>query len=153
MCPSPRPPTHPSSHPQAILERFVRNGDVRLAGAIDAAVAAHAALAKKHGAKAPANLNELDMIGSLQTGFVNFYNPGALMPYVPLAAKGPWIVTTHGAVVHDSGGYGMLGFGHNDDRLNSSVGAPQCMANVMTPSLSHPEFIAAFKAQVRMPIH
>jgi hypothetical protein len=59
----------------------------------------------------------------MQKGFVNFYgasnsislshrlihctsDPGALMPYIPLAARGPWIVTLHGAVVHDNGGYG-----------------------------------------------
>lgn len=58
------------------------------------------------------------------------------------------IVTTHGAVVHDSGGYGMLGFGHNDDRISPAAAADQVMANVMTPSLSHPKFIDAFKAQV-----
>jgi hypothetical protein len=66
----------------------------------------------------PSQHDELDLVGSLQKGYVNFYAPGALMPYIPLAAKGPWIVTTHGAVVHDSGGYGMLGFGHNDDRIS-----------------------------------
>ena len=62
----------------------------------------------------------------MQKGFVNFYgvfssararasaasftppfsDPGALMPYIPLAARGPWIITLHGAVVHDNGGYG-----------------------------------------------
>jgi acetylornithine/succinyldiaminopimelate/putrescine aminotransferase len=58
------------------------------------------------------------------------------------------IITTHGAVVHDSGGYGMLGFGHNDDRIASHAGADQVMANVMTPSLSHPKFFAAFAKQI-----
>ena len=52
--------------------------------------------------------DELSVVSHLQTGYVNFYNPDALMPYVPLAAKGPWIVTLHGAVIHDSGGYGEL---------------------------------------------
>lgn len=41
--------------------------------------------------QAPSNRNELDMVGSLQTGYVNFYEPSALMPYVPLVAKGPWV--------------------------------------------------------------
>ena len=50
--------------------------------------------------------DELAVVQTLQEGYVNFYNPDALMPYVPLAAKGPWIVTLHGAVIHDSGGYG-----------------------------------------------
>lgn len=92
--------------------------------------------------------SELALVSHLQRGYVNFYNPDAVMPYVPLAAKGPWIVTTHGAVIHDSGGYGMLGFGHNDDRINASVAREHCMANVMTPALSQLEFFAAFKAQV-----
>jgi hypothetical protein len=46
---------------------------------------------------------------------VNFYDPGSIMPYVSAAAQGPWVVTVHGAVIHDNGGYGMLGFGHNAD--------------------------------------
>ncbi len=42
--------------------------------------------------------DELTLVSDLQKGYVNFYNPDALMPYVPLAAKGPWIVTAHGTV-------------------------------------------------------
>ena len=49
------------------------------------------------------------LITELQEGFVNFYNPATVNPYVALAARGPWIITSHGAVVHDNGGYGMLG--------------------------------------------
>ena len=48
----------------------------------------------------------------MQAGYVNFYPDDAVNPYVALAARGPWIVTLKGAVLHDSGGYGMLGFGH-----------------------------------------
>lgn len=71
-----------------------------------------------------------------QAGYVNFYDHESLMPFVPLAAKGPWVVTLHGAVVHDSGGYGMLGFGHNADFLSKAVGAEQVMSNLLMPSFS-----------------
>ena len=52
--------------------------------------------------------DEATLITELQDGFVNFYNPATVNPYVALAARGPWIVTSHGAVIHDNGGYGML---------------------------------------------
>ena len=42
----------------------------------------------------------------------------------------------------------MLGFGHNDERINPSVARDHCMANVMTPALSQLEFFKAFKAQI-----
>ena len=53
---------------------------------------------------------------------MNFYDPGSLMPYVAVAARGPWVVSLHGAVTHDNGGYGMLGFGHNAEFLMPAVG-------------------------------
>ena len=46
--------------------------------------------------------NEKTLITELQDGFVNFYNPATVNPYVALAARGPWIITSHGAVVHDT---------------------------------------------------
>ena len=45
--------------------------------------------------------DETELIHELQDGFVNFYNPATVNPYVALAARGPWIITSHGAVVHD----------------------------------------------------
>src|SRR5690554_6283079 len=51
----------------------------------------------------------------LQADFVNFYPGDAVNPYVALTARGPWIVTLKGAVLHDAGGYGMLGFGHTPE--------------------------------------
>ena len=51
-------------------------------------------------------------MAAIQSGLVNFYAHDAVNPYVSLAARGPWIITTKGAVIHDNGGYGMLGFGH-----------------------------------------
>src|SRR5699024_6079181 len=41
-----------------------------------------------------------------------------------------------GAVLHDNGGYGMLGFGHNHPAIAEAMARPQAMANVMTPSIA-----------------
>ncbi len=91
---------------------------------------------------------EEDLVRELQAGFTNFYSPATVNPYVPLAAQGPWIVTTHGAVVHDNGGYGMLGGGHAPANVLAAMNQPHVMANVMTPSLSHLRFSAAMRREV-----
>ena len=57
-------------------------------------------------------------------GIVNFYPEDAVNPYVALAARGPWIVTSKGAVLHDSGGYGMLGLGHAPERRPRRLAQP-----------------------------
>ena len=82
------------------------------------------------------NADERELITMLQSGFVNFYNPATVNPYVAIAARGPWIVTSHGAVIHDNGGYGMLGAGHGPDAVISSMADNWVMANVMTASFS-----------------
>jgi len=77
-------------------------------------------------------MDEHELCKLLQERLLNFYVPPSVNPYVPLAAAGPWIITTHGAVLHDSGGYGMLGMAicRNPSRRLD----PACvMANVMTP--------------------
>jgi len=91
---------------------------------------------------------ERDLVEMLQGGYVNFYSRGAVNPYVPLAARGPWIVTAHGAVLHDSGGYGMLGFGHGPDELLSVLGKPWVMANIMTASPSQRRFVDALRREL-----
>src|SRR5690606_37257306 len=73
----------------------------------------------------------------VQDDLVNFCPADQVNPYVALAARGPWVVTTHGAVLHDSGGYGMLGFGHAPDEVLAVLARPVVAANVMTPSLAH----------------
>ena len=80
--------------------------------------------------------DETTLITELQDGFVNFYNPATVNPYVALAARGPWIVTSHGAVIHDNGGYGMLGSGHGPEHVIQSMSDNWVMANVMTASFS-----------------
>jgi len=82
------------------------------------------------------NADERELITMLQSGFVNFYNPATVNPYVAIAARGPWIVTSHGAVIHDNGGYGMLGAGHGPDAVITSMADNWVMANVMTASFS-----------------
>lgn len=72
----------------------------------------------------------------LQQRVLNFYPAENINPYVPLAASGSWIITSHGAVIHDSGGYGMLGMGHAPVAVLEAMGEPFVMANVMTPSFS-----------------
>ncbi|MEM7082461.1 MAG: aminotransferase class III-fold pyridoxal phosphate-dependent enzyme [Pseudomonadota bacterium] len=92
--------------------------------------------------------DETDQVQALQQGFTNFYADDAICPYVPLAAKGPWIITTMGAVVHDSGGYGMLGFGHAPDAVLDAMNKPHVMANIMTPSISQRNFIEAIDKEL-----
>jgi acetylornithine/succinyldiaminopimelate/putrescine aminotransferase len=112
---------------------FLRR-DPRLGEAIAAAAAAAARLDREEpGLRAGA---EDALCGAARGGMLSFYGEEASSPYVPLAAAGPWIVTTHGAVLHDSGGYGMLGLGHAPPGIAAALAAPWVMANVMTPSLS-----------------
>ena len=109
--------------------------DVNLERAIEEAHLRHEHLANEY-PELYVGSAETNLITSLQDGFVNFYNPATVNPYVALAARGPWIVTSHGAVVHDNGGYGMLGAGHGPDHVIESMADNWVMANVMTASFS-----------------
>ncbi len=93
-------------------------------------------------------LDEAEQLAQAQAGFVNFYPDDAINPYLPAAARGPWIVTLKGAVVHDNGGYGMLGFGHNDAAILAALGRPQVMANVMSPSVAQLQFTKALDKEL-----
>ena len=139
-------------------------GQVRTAGLDDATVlslagrfpelvaAAHAAAEQYAAIRGEfAELLDLDeqaQIEAVQAGFVNFYSEDAVNPYVALAARGPWVVTLKGAVVHDSGGYGMLGFGHTPQAVLDAMARPQVMANVMTPSLSQLRAVRALRNEI-----
>ena len=92
--------------------------------------------------------DEQVQIDAVQAGFINFYPDDAVNPYVAIAASGPWVVTLKGAVVHDSGGYGMLGFGHTPQAVIDAMAKPQVMANVMTPSLSQLRVVRALRAEI-----
>jgi acetylornithine/succinyldiaminopimelate/putrescine aminotransferase len=94
------------------------------------------------------NMSEIDQIGAIQARFVNFYHDDTLNPYTPLAARGPWIVTSFGAVIHDSGGYGMLGLGHGPDPVLEAMSKPHAMANIMTPSFSQYRLTEALTREI-----
>jgi acetylornithine/succinyldiaminopimelate/putrescine aminotransferase len=93
-------------------------------------------------------LDEMDQVAAIEAGFVNFYADDTVNPYVSLAARGPWIVTTKGAVLHDNGGYGMLGFGHVPVPVIEAMSRPQVMANVMTPSFSQYRLVEALEKEI-----
>lgn len=93
-------------------------------------------------------LDESEQLRLAPAGFVNFYPDDAINPYLPAAARGPWIVTLKGAVVHDNGGYGMLGFGHNEPAILEAMSRPQVMANVMTPSIAQLQMDRAMRQEI-----
>lgn len=91
---------------------------------------------------------EGELISEIQAGWCHLYPEDTRNPYVALAAKGPWIVTLHGAVLHDNGGYGMLGLGHSPDVVMQAMGRDVVMANIMTPSLGQRGFIEAIRREI-----
>ncbi len=93
-------------------------------------------------------LDEDAQVRAVQAGYVNFYSEDAVNPYVALAGRGPWIVTLNGAVLHDSGGYGMLGLGHAPKAVLEAMARPQVMANIMTPNLAQLRFDRALRKEV-----
>lgn len=117
-----------------------------LVEAIEAAGAEYARIRDEFAALL--DLDENEQLLAVQHGFVNFYSNDTVNPYVALAARGPWIVTLKGAVLHDSGGYGMLGFGHAPKAVIEAMARPQAMANIMTPSLSHLRFDRAIRREI-----
>jgi acetylornithine/succinyldiaminopimelate/putrescine aminotransferase len=129
----------------ATLQRFA-SSHPELAQAIAAAAEEYARIKGEF-----ADLLELDedaQIRAVQSGFVNFYASDAVNPYVALAARGPWVVTLKGAVLHDSGGYGMLGLGHTPEVVIAAMARPQPIANIMTPSLSQLRFDKAMRKEI-----
>ncbi|GAB4178424.1 MAG: aminotransferase class III-fold pyridoxal phosphate-dependent enzyme [Wenzhouxiangellaceae bacterium] len=129
----------------SVIERFAAT-DPRLEQAVDQALG----VAQCWQSAYPElwSADESVQCEQLQAGFVNFYPDDAVNPYVALAAKGPWIITSKGAVLHDSGGYGMLGFGHVPEPVMAAMSQPQVMANIMTPSFSHLRFVEALRREV-----
>ncbi len=93
-------------------------------------------------------LDEAAQIALIQADFVNFYGEDALNPYVALGASGPWVITSKGAVVHDNGGYGMIGFGHAPTSIVKAMSQPHVMANIMTASFSQLRMSEALKREI-----
>ena len=116
------------------IARFC-DSDAQLVQAINEAGEAHKRLVEEFGMDVMA-LPESELIPHLQEDYVNFYAPATVNPYIPIAGRGPWLVTSSGAVLHDNGGYGMLGSGHGPDSIIKVMSQNWVMANVMTPSFS-----------------
>jgi acetylornithine/succinyldiaminopimelate/putrescine aminotransferase len=93
-------------------------------------------------------MSEGDLVAHLQSDFINFYAPATVNPYVAISGRGPWVVTSHGAVLHDNGGYGMLGIGHGPDAIIEAMAENHVMANVMTPSFSQARLANALKREL-----
>jgi acetylornithine/succinyldiaminopimelate/putrescine aminotransferase len=128
-----------------VILRFARL-DSRLAEAVQAA---ELEFDRLRGEEAELLAMDEDcQISEIQSGFVNFYPEDAVNPYVALAARGPWIVTLKGAVIHDSAGYGMLGFGHAPAAVLDAMNRKQVMANVMTPNVSQKRLYEALCREI-----
>ncbi len=131
--------------PDAVLESFAKK-DRDLVNAIDFAYEEFQGLEKEFGDKL--KLPETDLIKFIQSDFVNFYEENSVNPYVALAAVGPWIVTVNGAVLHDSGGYGMLGLGHAPRKVLDAMSRQQVMANIMTANFSEKRLTEKLKKEI-----
>ena len=94
------------------------------------------------------SIDEESLISALQSDFVNFYSAATVNPYVAISARGPWIITSHGAVIHDNGGYGMLGMGHGPEDVIFSMQKNWVMANVMTASFSQKRLADRLKKEI-----
>ncbi len=94
------------------------------------------------------DMDEQDQLEFIHADFVNFYAADAVNPYVALAGKGAWIVTLKGAVLHDNGGYGMLGAGHAADHVLETMAKPHVMANIMTPSFYQKRLADLLKKEI-----
>ena len=120
--------------------------DPTLAEAVDAATEEFEALNQEFPELMA--LGEVEQVAAIEKNLVNFYADDTVNPYVSMAARGPWIVTTKGAVLHDNGGYGMLGFGHVPEPISDAMTKPQVMANVMTPSVSQFRLSEALEREI-----
>ncbi len=98
------------------------------------------------------NNNNLS-IKKIQKGFKNFYNPDSIQPYIARKAKGPWILTDNNEFVYDTGGYGMLGLGHNPPEILDEIKKEHVMANIMTPNLSQHNFWKTIKRDIQPGYH
>jgi acetylornithine/succinyldiaminopimelate/putrescine aminotransferase len=128
-----------------VISRFA-TADARLGEAVDAALSARECWESLY--PDLFQLDESEQIARVHDGVACFYAPGTVKPYVALAARGPWIVTTKGAVLYDCGGYGMLGAGHAPAHILRVLQAPHVMANVMTPSPSQHRLVQLLREEI-----
>ena len=132
--------------PDDVILSFI-DADPSLKIAIDEAKLSFDTLSSESGLDLQ-SIDEDSLISTLQSDFVNFYSAATVNPYVAISARGPWIITSHGAVIHDNGGYGMLGMGHGPDDVISSMQKNWVMANVMTASFSQKRLADRLKKEI-----
>jgi len=127
------------------LLQFAQTDD-RLAEAVDAAYTEFLSLQQEMPELMA--LTESELTVAVQDGYINFYPVEAVNPYVALAGAGPWIVSSHGAVLYECGGYGMLGFGHAPKQVLEAMNKPHVMANIMTPTFSQKRLVDALRKEI-----
>ena len=130
----------------ANIERFYKQ-DPNLGKAIEEAANNFDGLIDEYGMEIT-TWDESDLISHLQSDYINFYSEATINPYVAIAARGPWVITSRGSVIHDNGGYGMLGGGHGPAEVISSMSKNWVMANVMTPSFSQKRLADRLKMEL-----
>jgi len=121
--------------------------DPKLIQAINEAIVAFDSLVDEFGIDV-LQMDETKLISYIQSGYINFYSAATINPYIALSACGPWIITTKGAVIHDNGGYGMLGFGHAPETAVNAMSENWVMANVMTPSFSQLRLVERLQSEL-----
>lgn len=132
--------------PDEVISDFASRDDTLLR-AVEEASINHQNLMVEFG-KEVMMQSEVDVISSVQSDIINFYAPATVNPYIAIAGRGPWIVTSHGAVLHDNGGYGMLGAGHGPESIIDAMSKNWVMANVMTPSFSQKRLTDRLKKEI-----
>src|SRR3546814_11098137 len=106
----------------ATLAKFAASHP-ELAAAVDAAAAEYANI--KDAFADLLDLNEDAQLQAVQAGFVNFYPPDGVHPYVAVAARGPLIVPLHGAGLYGTGRCGPLCFGPPPHDNHTARARPQ----------------------------
>ena len=129
-----------------VIRSLLNSGNKQLATAIEQAAQNFKIIEKEF--PELIKLPELEQISRIQAGFVNFYLPETVNPYIALSACGPWVVTSCGAVVHDSGGYGMLGLGHTPEKILNCLAEKQPMANIMTAHFEQLRFVNKLEKEI-----
>ena len=138
-------PARTTGLPDEIILRFAKK-DQHLIEVIE--TAHHIFLRLREEDPALLALDEENQIREIQSAYVNFYADDAINPFVALTGSGPWIVTLKGAVLHDSGGYGMMGFGHAPETVLKVMARKHVMANLMTPNISQKMFTDSLRKAI-----
>lgn len=128
-----------------VIARFSAS-DNKLSAAVDDAYAAFKGLEQEFPDMLA--LDEIDQVVAMHAEIINFYTDDAVNPYVTLAARGPWVITAKGAVIYDTGGYGMLGFGHAPEKVLEAMCRRQVMANIMTANFSQLRLSDALRKEI-----